>query len=185
MLIEATWCWLCTQSLNLMILQTDSYICRCHNWDKHGAPTIYTETTLKALKPRMTVVIQTLYSLHNRWCYSSSTVATSHRVILNTGYILKMSPLLRLYSGTPLKQTPLGPPLYVRNMEISVFQGVPVYYRWAWYCVLGGWWRQQLQGRIFGLFRCRTTLRKVNTTSDNIMPRFWTHRRWCTILRKR
>ena len=42
--------------------------------------------------------------------------------------MVKLSLRLQLvYSGTPLKRAPLGPPLHVWNMEVSVIQGLLAY----------------------------------------------------------
>ena len=60
------------------------------------------------------------------------------------------------YSGTPLKRTPLGPPLCVRHMEVSVIQGF-------WYTssrqgnVFSGCWAWR--GCTFRFLCCHTMLR--------------------------
>ena len=53
------------------------------------------------------------------------------------------------YSGTSLKQTPLGPPLCVQNMEVSIFQ------RLLLYCILG------LLSMKSRPLHCRAMLRKA------------------------
>ena len=39
---------------------------------------------------------------------------------------------------SPLKRTLLGPPLAVHNMEVSVFQGLPIYFWWMIMCNQAG-----------------------------------------------